>query len=92
LQIPDKFLEDRPRHKKQIAETEPSASTPTSSSPYASSFKIDDDDGEDRLCNESTEQDKMEQHRRRRLSTFENAEEVLADLEDFRTENTARRL
>jgi len=71
-----------------MSESEPSASASTTPS-YSSPFESDDED-EDGNVDETVAQKTQKQQHLRRLSTFGDADEILADLEDNRVDNTVR--
>uniref|UniRef100_A0A8H7XZJ5 Major facilitator superfamily (MFS) profile domain-containing protein n=1 Tax=Psilocybe cubensis TaxID=181762 RepID=A0A8H7XZJ5_PSICU len=101
LPIPDKKLEHRkPRPKSSQEPTEPSTQTSSSSgfdsheepasSSSATPFDSDGDDDNDNDFNDPNKTQDFRKTPRRRLSTYENADEVIADLEQNKVANTGR--
>ncbi|KAH9483497.1 hypothetical protein JR316_0002965 [Psilocybe cubensis] len=99
--IPDKKLEHRkPRPKSSQEPTEPSTQTSSSSgfdsheepasSSSATPFDSDGDDDNDNDFNDPNKTQDFRKTPRRRLSTYENADEVIADLEQNKVANTGR--
>ncbi|PPR05145.1 hypothetical protein CVT26_012231 [Gymnopilus dilepis] len=91
LPIPDKKLEHRPRKGRREPSSPrppgPSEASSTATSVAASPFDSDNEAEAPTV----PEQQRKKGPPRRRLSTYESAEQVLGDLEDNRVANTGRR-
>ncbi|KAJ3513848.1 hypothetical protein NLJ89_g2712 [Agrocybe chaxingu] len=97
LPIPDKVLDHHHHHPQRKREPsdaqrdveEPSASTSQTQTPVDTPFESDDE-AEDAVDARSRESLAPPKPPRRRLSTYEGAEDILSDLETNKTQNTGR--